>query len=356
MSVYDTLKKWGVTEYKTLSMEDIEAINLGSSILATGGGGDPEIGFLWAKRISKMGKEFVLIDPRDVPDDIMVTASGCLGAPVVLTEKPLSDDVLLHSVRSLEKYLDKKIEAMIPVECGGINSILAYAVAALLGLPVVDADGMNRAFPRMDQTSWSIHGALGTPAASADNGGYVTIIDAKEDNALAEDICRKVAMAYGGISWVSIYPMDGATMKRTSVLGSQGIAWEVGRAVLKARKEHLRPIAEIKKVLKQVRNVDCYDVFEGKIVDIRREFGSETNKGFSMGEIIMEGINRYKGKTAALDFQNEWLILRIDGEIKCLPPDLIAILDTDTGEPIRSDIVKYGYRGTIILIPAHERM
>jgi hypothetical protein len=59
---------------------------------------------------------------------------------------------------------------------------------------------------------------------------------------------------------------------------------------------------------------------------------------------------------AEIDFQNEWLVLRIDGKIRCLPPDLIAIVDSETGEPIRTDIMKYGYRGSIILIPAHERM
>ena len=57
-----------------------------------------------------------------------------------------------------------------------------------------------------------------------------------------------------------------------------------------------------------------------------------------------------------IDFQNEWLNLSIDGEIKCMPPDLICILDSETAEPIRTDVVKYGYWGTIILIPADERM
>jgi len=37
-------------------------------------------------------------------------------------------------------------------------------------------------------------------------------------------------------------------------------------------------------------------------------------------------------------------------------PDLICILDPATGEPIRTDIVRYGYRGAVVLIPAHERM
>jgi len=356
MSVYEILQKWHVDDYRVIDLAALEEITLGASILATGGGGDPDIGFLWAKKVLERGKEVVMIDAKYVPDDIMVTAPGCLGAPVVLTEKPPSEQVLTNAIDTLQCYTGRKIEATIPIECGGVNSILAYAAAAEYGVPVIDADGMNRAFPQLNMTSWATHGSNATPAVSADNSGAVTVIDTKEDDAMAEDICRKVAMSYGGISWVTIYPLSGRQVKETSVLGSQSIAWEVGKAVMKARREHLRPIAELKKVLKETRDVPCYDVFEGKIVDISRDFGSEANRGFSMGRITMEGINGYKGHTAHLNFQNEWLIVRVDGAVKCLPPDLIAILDTDTGEPIRSDIMKYGYRGTIVLIPAHERM
>jgi len=130
----------------------------------------------------------------------------------------------------------------------------------------------------------------------------------------------------------------------------------VGRAVMRARREHLDPIEELLKSLKKERNVEGFRVFSGKIVDINRDFGSETNKGFTLGSVTVDGIDTYKGQTATLDFQNEWLNLRIDGKVLCLPPDLIAILDSETGEPIRTDIMKYGYRGTIVLIPAHERM
>ncbi len=67
--------------------------------------------------------------------------------------------------------------------------------------------------------------------------------------------------------------------------------------------------------------------------------------------IIVRGL-----KYAMIDFQNEWLSLQANGEIRYMPPDLICILDPATGEPIRTDIVRYGYRGTVVLIPAHSRM
>jgi len=297
-----------------------------------------------------------MVDPMDVPDEIQTASTACLGAAIVLTEKPPSGDVLNLAMQRLEKYMGRKIQATIPLECGGVNSPVSYAAAGEMGIPVIDVDGMNRAFPELQMTSWVTHGMHSSPTVSVDNRQNVTVIDTGDDDVLAETLARRAAMAYGGISWIATYPLTGQQMKETSILHSQSIAWAVGRAVMRAREKHLDPIDELLRSLKEERNVEGFRVFRGKIVDINRDFGSETNKGFTLGAVTLEGIDSYKGHTARLDFQNEWLNLRVDEEVLCLPPDLIAILDSETGEPIRTDIMKYGYRGTVVLIPAHERM
>jgi len=350
------LEEWGIKNFRVIDKEAISEITLGASILATGGGGDPEIGLLWTYKVIDEGKEILMVDPMDVPDDIQTASTACLGAAIVLTEKPPSGEVLNLAMGRLERYLGRPIQATIPLECGGVNSPVAYAAAGELGVPVIDVDGMNRAFPELQMTSWVTHGVHSSPTVSVDNRNNVTVIDTGDDDVLAETLARRVAMAYGGISWIATYPLTGKQVKETSILYSQSIAWAVGRAVMRGRREHLDPIEELLKSLKKERNVEGFRVFSGKIVDINRDFGSETNKGFTLGSVTVDGIDTYKSQTASLDFQNEWLNLRIDGKVLCLPPDLIAILDSETGEPIRTDIMKYGYRGTIVLIPAHERM
>jgi len=356
VSSRDILQEWGTKNFRVIDKKAISEITLGASILATGGGGDPEIGLLWTYKVLDEGKEILMVDPMEIPDEIQTASTACLGAALVLTEKPPSGGVLNLAIRRLEQYLERPIQATIPIECGGVNSPVAYAAAGELGVPVIDVDGMNRAFPELQMTSWVTHGVHSSPTVSVDNRKNITVIDTGDDDVLVETLARRVAMAYGGISWIATYPLTGRQVRETSILNSQSIAWAAGHAVMCARQEHLDPIAELLKSLKKERDVEGFRVFRGKIVDIRREFGSETNKGFTLGQVIMGGIDEYKGQTASLDFQNEWLNLRVDGEVLCLPPDLIAILDSETGEPIRTDIMKYGYRGTIVLIPAHERM
>ncbi len=349
MGVREILRKWGVTDFQVIDKRALSEITLGASILATGGGGDPEIGLLWAYNVVDQGKEILLIDPEAMPDEALVAIAGCLGAALVLTEKPPNGQELFWCYDSLRRYMGKSIEAVVPPEAGGVNTPVPMAVAGAVGIPVIDADGMGRAFPELQMTSFYIHGVSPSPTAAADEKGHVIICDAS-DALLTERIIRNAAMAYGGISWIAGYPMTGRQLKDTAILRSISMAWDLGKRVFNARRQHLDPIAEA------IDLTGGYRAFQGKIVDIDREFGAEKTKGFSLGRITVEGTDDFKGRTAVVDFQNEWLNLEIDGEVYCMPPDLICILDPATGEPIRTDIVRYGYRGTVLLIPAHERM
>ncbi len=349
MGVRDILREWGVSEYKTIDKQALSEITLGASILATGGGGDPEIGLLWAYNVVDQGNEILLVDPEAMPDDALATIAGCLGAALVLTEKPPNGQELFWCYDRLRRYMGKPIQAVVPPEAGGVNTPVPMAVAGAVGVPVIDADGMGRAFPELQMTSFYVHGVSPSPTAAADEKGHVTICDSS-DALLTERIIRNAAMAYGGISWIAGYPMTGRQLKDTGILRSISMAWELGRLVFAARKKHLDPIAEV------IALTGGYQAFCGKIVDIDREFGAEKTKGFSLGRITMEGVDDFKDRKAIIGFQNEWLTIEIDGDVRCMPPDLICILDPATGEPIRTDIVRYGYRGSVVLIPAHERM
>lgn len=322
---------------------------MGSTLLATGGGGDPDIGLLWARRILEDRHEIVLIDPEDVPNDELVAFVGTLGAPLVLTEKPPGGDEVFESLKAISNYLEQDVSAIIPAEAGGVNTIIPLAVAGALGLPVIDADGMGRAFPELHMTSFYIGGIKPSPVAAANEKGHVTVVDS-DSGEVSERIIRSAAMAYGGISWTAGYPMTGKEMKKTSIHKTVTQAWNIGKIVRKNRAKNTEPINDISEY------TNGHIAFKGKVVDINRDFGSEMTQGFSTGAITMEGIDDYNGSTAEIMFQNEWLHLTIDGKTLSLPPDLIIIMDPETGEPIRTDIIKYGYRGYVLLIPADEKL
>jgi DUF917 family protein len=52
--------------------------------------------------------------------------------------------------------------------------------------------------------------------------------------------------------------------------------------------------------------------------------------------------------------QNEFLIFRRNGEVEVTVPDLIVLLDVDTGYPITTEMLRYGQRVAVVAIPCHD--
>ena len=57
-----------------------------------------------------------------------------------------------------------------------------------------------------------------------------------------------------------------------------------------------------------------------------------------------------------IEFQNENLIAYINDKIECMVPDLICIIDTETGEPITTELLRYGFRVSVLALPAPQNL
>src|SRR3978361_716420 len=126
-----------------IEVDDLDAISLGSTLLGTGGGGDPYQATLMAHQAIEDFRAIRLVYLHELPDDSLVVTIAVLGAPTVIIEKIPSGRLYADAVRSLGSYLGKEIAAILPVEVGGMNTLVPLMVAAELGLPCVDADGMR---------------------------------------------------------------------------------------------------------------------------------------------------------------------------------------------------------------------
>jgi len=73
------------------------------------------------------------------------------------------ETLVMNAFRQLEKVLGRKIDAVLCGEAGGINSTTPFVVAAASGLPLVDGDGMGRAYPELQMETFTLHGVSATP-------------------------------------------------------------------------------------------------------------------------------------------------------------------------------------------------
>src|SRR5690606_24855164 len=131
-----------------------------------------------------------LLSLDEVPDDALIVPSAMMGAPTVMVEKIPSGHEALAAFKSLKDFLGQEIYATMPIEAGGVNSLLPLALAAQIGLPVIDADGMGRAFPELQMVTFYLEGASATPMVLSDEKGNSLLLNTI-DSVWAERIARK---------------------------------------------------------------------------------------------------------------------------------------------------------------------
>jgi hypothetical protein len=260
-----------------------------------------------------------------------------------MIEKIPAGDEAVRSLRALEAHLGRRADATMPIECGGINSTMPLVVGARTGLPVVDADGMGRAFPELQMETFHVYGVPGTPMAITNEHGDTALVTT-HDNRMMEWLARGITIRMGGSSLIAEYSMDGATAKRTSVPGTISLGIRVGRCLREARARHDDPFAALAETLRGTLYGYARIVFEGKVVDVFRR----TTEGFAKGHARVEP--RGGGPALELTFQNEHLIAVVDGDVRGIVPDLICVLEAETAEPITTEALRYGQRVKVMVV------
>jgi DUF917 family protein len=136
--------------------------------------------------------------------------------------------------------------------------------------------------------------------------------------------------------------MKGKDVKRAGIPNTLSLAKDIGSAIREARAVKADPVDAILNI------TGGYRLFEGKIVDVARR----TMAGFARGEAKFEGLNDYSKDNMMIQFQNENLVAIKNDEVVCSVPDLISILDMDTGLPITTEYLRYGFRVVVIGMPS----
>lgn len=329
-----------------LEEADLLPLSIGAALLGTGGGGNPYVGMLRTRELLRAGASVRVLPLDALPDDAWVGEVGGIGAPVVGVEKIEEGRECYRAMRAVEETAGVRMSALISAEIGGANAMEPIIAAAYAGLPVIDGDGMGRAFPEVQMTTFFIYGAKPGPAAIADEKGNVVVFKEVIDMFWLETFARGVAVNMGAGAGLAIAPMSMEFVRRTAVPGTVTQALQIGRTVLDARARRQNVVERV------VASTGGTLFFTGKVTDVRRELVG----GFSRGHATLSGVGDWAGSEARIAIQNENLVLWVDGVPVIMVPDLIVNLELDTGEPITTEILRYGQRIGVIGLPVHDLM
>jgi DUF917 family protein len=327
-----------------LGPDALRALAKGCAVLGAGGGGDPYIGLLQALQATADFGPVPLADLDELPGDALIMPCGMIGAPTVHIEKIENGDEGGRLRGHLEQLAGRPVAALMSAEIGGSNGLAPIAWAARLGLPVVDADGMGRAFPEVPQVSMDLAGITPSPCVMTDERGNLAVFRTISGQWL-ERLARAAAVEFGGAAASTEYTMTVAQARSATVRGSVSLAIRIGRAVTGAGRAGtgVGPLAAL---LAELAGIGAFPLATGKVSDVERR----TTKGFVRGSVVVEGLGDDKGRLIRLELQNENLVAIEDGRVLASVPDLISVLDTQTADAIATERVRYGQRVTVIAL------
>ncbi len=331
-----------MTSLRPVSAAEIESLALGAWILGTGGGGSPYLALLNMRKLYREGAVVRLLDPMDLADDDPVAVVSNMGAPLVGQERLTDPRTIARAVQMMEEYLGRRFRAIMSLEIGGGNAIQPFMAAALLDLPVVDADCMGRAFPEAQMTSFAIHGLRMYPLTLVDVRDNAVIVARAASWKWMERLSRKACVEVGSIAATCKAPRTGKEVKECAILYSTTKAIRLGETVQAARRDHRDPIRAVVEAERGLL------VFKGKIRDVARR----TTEGFLRGAAKLDGLDEFRGTSFELAFQNEFAVGWLDGAPRVMTPDLICVMDSVSGEAIGTETLRYGQRVSAVALPA----
>lgn len=340
--------------------EDIKDLLRGLTLLGTGGGGRPDVGRKALSRVLASGKEVRLLPLTALRDQATVCAVAGVGsiAPTQpwsaeerrrrgYPENAIVEQPMVAAVRALTRYVGKPVDAVFPVELGPGNSTTPIAAAAELGIDVLDCDCAGRAIPEMTQSTVGRSSLSFTPAAFADPWGNVAIVTDVASPKVGERLGKLISIAAKDPDPKvqcarAAYLMKGADIKRLAISGGYSKALAVGKAIAIAIKNHADPAASA------ARCINAKIAFRGLLS--RKVW--ESKDGYMYGHFDFVGT----AGSAKVWFKNENHICWINNDVVCTSPDLIMLINSNTGETYTNTDMPEGINTAILVARADQPM
>jgi len=327
---------------RNVELDQISSLAIGAWILGAGGGGNPYHSFLNLRELYREGKRIELMDPTELADDDWVAVVSSMGAPLVGEERLQDPELAAKPVKMMEVYLGVSFRGIMSVEIGGSNALQPFLAAAVLGLPVIDADAMGRAFPEAQMTSFAIGGLRPFPLTLADVRDNEVIVARAASWKWMERLSRKACVEVGSTAATCKAPRTGKEVKDWGIRNTTTQAIRLGQVVREARRLKTDPIRAL---LEAERGKA---LFRGKVKDVKRR----TTEGFLRGFAEIEGLDSDRGHVFRLEFQNEFAVGVLDGEVRATVPEILTVLDSLSGEAVGTETLRYGQRVTVAVLPA----
>ena len=326
-------------ELKT--QQECEDFVRGCTLMGTGGGGSPARGLRQLQDALEAGLKPGWTEVQDLPDDTWVACPFLMGSIAPKTPKDLAEmedlglttvrypNAIMNAIQELETYTGKKIGAVIPIELGGGNTAESVVQAARLSIHCVDGDYTGRAIPEITQITPVLFDKPLAPLSGVDEWGNISIVKSAINPPMAERIGKFLAVAAHGLVCMAGILVTGKECKEIAVADTLSRCLDLGRVVREARNGGMDVPVEAAKAM------DGWVIFKGVVTE--KEW--EDRAGYYWGTHTLKGIEEFAGQTFKVWFKNENHVSWLNGKPFVMSPDLICLVERESGEPKTNDTI-----------------
>lgn len=336
---------------QTLERQDLVDILYGAAIMGTGGGGEIVEGLRVIDDALAKGKIFRLASLDEAPDDALICTPYMLGA---ISALPPEEEVpyarlprikgthILTAYDRFQRYLGREFYGTVPCELGGSNTAYAFYAAAMNDAVMLDADPAGRAVPEITHSTYYIAGLPAAPIVMANEFGETMICENVMDDMRAEVLVRALCKVSRNDIAAIDHALELRELRDAIIPGTISQAMRLGRVWREALEEG----ADVAEAI--AAEGAGRVAFRGQIT--RCDW--RTEEGFTLGQFEIAGQDESAGQTYRVALKNENMVAWRDEVVDATIPDLICMIDVDTGAPVTNPNYHEGQNVAIILLPA----
>ena len=321
---------------KFYNWDDMKRIVYGGTFLAGGGGGGLDGGLAILDGLRRRYPDYKLpvLASDEIRDDQNGAVFGGIGAPSAVNPDTIIDvmDQLLRQGYNVASKIvaPKKIDVVIPSEQGALTFMMAVLPCIVQSIPMVDADGCDRAVPGLDCCLYTLNGIPFYPGVLTTPQGHVIRVEPNKplDAAIIEKVCRRTLSLFENIMGMVCWFSSKSEIKNSLAAGTISKAYETGNAIIKAKEA-----GGVEEAINKAVPVRLLG--EGKIV----ERNLKIMEGHDVGTTVIEADN---GKRYYIDAVNESMLIRDDKKVIMTCPDVICCINANTLEPLSTGDTKIG--------------
>jgi uncharacterized protein len=325
---------------RLLTHDDVRAACLGGGVLAAGGGGWLDHGLRNGATAVNLGRP-MLASIDEIPADGIVVTVTAIGAPAAPDWQMYPRDY----IRALElviEALGKPIAGVMTAQNGYSTSINGWLQSAMLNIPVIDAAGDVRAHPTGNMGSMGLTKLPGYETIQAVAGGnralgaYLEVV-ARGDVTRTAHILRAASVQSGGFIASARNPIPASYVREHAALGAISLAIRLGEAMIAAEPQGGSAVIEAITGSLRGRILGSGPVVEASL---------ETRASYDHARFVVGA----RPHSLTVYVLNEHMAVDGGGERLSTFPDVIALLDLATGQPVAVKDTQVGREVAVLAV------